>query len=311
MRFITIAMISALALGSTPALAWNSRGHMAVAAVAWDHLTPAAKARATALLKLNPYYSTWIQGVATADQDRVAFLKAATWSDDIKRDHTYIDDSYKPTDPASADITDYNDHKMHKGWHFIDYGFSPDGTPLEAPFPTNAVTQIAKAEDVIASTAATDSAKSYSLSWLLHLVGDIHQPLHATSRFTQALPHGDTGGNAIKACPATTDTCGPRDNLHGFWDDLVGDDLRPETLTPLLAHMPKASADELAVTAPNDWAEESFSIAQKSVYVSPVGTGTGPYHLTQAYRDNARAIAEQRIELAGERLAILINTKLK
>ncbi len=72
--------------------------------------------------------------MAAADRDRVAFLEAATWSDEIKNDSRYQRDSYTPTDPAAADITGYADLQMHRGWHFKDIAFSPDQTPLEDAF---------------------------------------------------------------------------------------------------------------------------------------------------------------------------------
>jgi hypothetical protein len=73
--------LSCAALWVVPAKAWGNFGHMEAAAVAWDQLTPAAKKEATRLLKLNPQYSTWIQGVLANQRDEVTFVKAATWSE--------------------------------------------------------------------------------------------------------------------------------------------------------------------------------------------------------------------------------------
>ena len=60
-----------------------------------------------------------------------------------------------------------------------------------------------------------------------------------------------------------------------------------------------------------DWIKESFDIAETTVYSGPIGTGDGPFPITQAYKDNAQKIAAERVELAGERLANLINNELK
>ena len=80
--------------------------------------------------------------------------------------------------------------------HFVDVPFSPDGTPLpEIPTP-NAQTRINDFRAVLASNSP-DALKSYDLSWLLHLVGDIHQPLHGTTRVTHSRPGGDDGGNGL------------------------------------------------------------------------------------------------------------------
>jgi len=76
----------------------------------------------------------------------------------------------------------------HKYWHFVDKPFSKDGTTHfpELPIP-NAQTQIDAFRAVLASNA-DDALKSYDLVWLLHLVGDVHQPLHASSRVSRAAP---------------------------------------------------------------------------------------------------------------------------
>src|ERR1700722_2727361 len=66
------------------ASAWNSAGHMMVAAVAYERLTPEAHARVSHLLQLNPDYSKWIEHASGADRDRIAFVMAATWPDEIK-----------------------------------------------------------------------------------------------------------------------------------------------------------------------------------------------------------------------------------
>jgi hypothetical protein len=311
MRKTVIVLVVAFAFNSAPAMAWNSRGHMTVAAVAWNHMTPAAKARASALLKLNPHYAKWTQGVAAADKDRVAFLEAATFPDEMKDDPSaYIRDGYTPTDPTAGDITGYADKHMHRGWHFINLPFSPDNTPLKEPFGTNAVTQTRKALDILADASASDDAKSYSLTWMLHLVGDLHQPLHATNRFTQAIPGGDTGGNAQTACPDTRVTCGERDSLHGFWDGAVGNRTTVASLKTLVNRLPAASSADLQVTDPQVWAEESLALAKCVVYQSPVGDDKGPFKLPASYRKAAGSLAEKRISLAGERLAILLNARL-
>jgi len=84
------------------------------------------------------------------------------------------------------------------------------------PHP-NAQTQIAAFRAVLASISNDpnlDKLKSYDLSWLLHLIGDVHQPLRSTTRVSTTKPDGDDGGNGVKlTSPA---------NLHTFWDDVLG-----------------------------------------------------------------------------------------
>lgn len=189
--------------------------------------------------------------------------------------------------------------------------FSPDGTPTEPPFGTNAITQIEKAAANLRSGSTSDAAKSYALVWIEHLVGDLHQPLHATSRCTAALSHGDTGGNAVHACSDTRTTCGDRDNLHSFWDDLSGKTNKLTSVDSYVARLKPADPRKVAISDPTRWADESEQLAQTYVYAAPVGTDQANYALTKAYRDTAKTVAASQIELAGERLAAALNSELR
>lgn len=310
MRLLLTSLALCAAAIPLQAHAWGNDGHMAVAAVAWNHMSPAARAHAAALLKLNPDYATMIAGAAPQDRDRIAFLRAATWPDMIKSSKAYKDDGYTPADPHAGDIADYTDMLMHKGWHFIDLPYSPDGTPTEPAFATNAVTQIAKAATNLGSAGASDQTKSYSLNWLLHLVGDIHQPLHATSRYTAGFPHGDVGGNKVHACLASAASCDKGDNLHKFWDDLPGKSDKVAAVDRYVATLRPADTTDVAVADPAAWAEESEKLAIAKVYTAPVGLADKVYRLTATYRRNAAALAAVRVELAGERLAAILNASL-
>src|SRR5437868_3514443 len=81
---LTAAVAATLVGAARPALAWNAHGHMLIAAVAWQDMTPAARARAGKLLKRNPMYSQWTAGVAKRQRAQVAFMRAATWPDLIR-----------------------------------------------------------------------------------------------------------------------------------------------------------------------------------------------------------------------------------
>jgi hypothetical protein len=147
-----------------PAQAWNNFGHMEAAAVAWSQLTPAAKTEASRLLKLNPQYSTWTSGVPDDQRDQIAFVKAATWPDEIKSLSDYHNDGDRngdiaPNTPEASQNIGYADHFRHKYWHFIDEPFSTDGTSLQQPVPPNAQTQVALFKTTLADTTATDDVR--------------------------------------------------------------------------------------------------------------------------------------------------------
>jgi hypothetical protein len=301
-----LGLLSVLCVGQGwpgSASAWDNFGHMTVAAVAWQHLTPAARAQTTKLLRLNPDYALWVSHEAPDQQDVIAFLRASTWPDAIKHEAGYIDDGEHPGPDASQNIG-YEDLREHRYWHYVDVPFSPDGTPLPGIPTPNAATRIADFRRVLADRAARDSLRSYDLVWLLHLVGDIHQPLHAVSRFTRELPEGDMGGNRIRLCAWPC-----REELHFFWDDVVGRGGPTEALA-LARELRTPAMNKMADTRVQDWVDESGQIARRIVYAPPIGPGAGPYALTPAYRERARLIARDQVALAGRRLAALLNTAL-
>jgi len=300
-----------------PAYAWDNFGHMAVAYVAYQQLTPTARARVNDLLSHNPKYSEWKgwvpAGTSAADTDMMVFMLAAQWADEIKGDSAYSDDGSNsgntPDGASSSQNTGYSDLLKHKYFHFVDTAFSTDGSALPAIPTPNAQERIALFRGVLASTS-DDLLKSYDLTWLLHLVGDVHQPLHCVTRVSTADPNGDSGGNAEKVkCTG----CAP--HLHTFWDDLLGTGSSAQAvILPVIKaakKLPAADATLAAESDEKDWIAESVQAAEQTAYKPPIGAGNGPFTLTTTYRNKAKALAKKRIALAGVRLANPINNELK
>jgi hypothetical protein len=299
------------------ACAWDSYGHMAVACVAYQQLTPQSQQRVNDLVKLNPEYQKWLSwtpgGTSQSDKDMMVFMLAATWPDEIKTNKSFTADGSDHGDrpegsPNPGANKGYGDMLMHKYWHFVDTPFTRDGTalpPLPAP---NAQERIALFRAVLSSTN-DDQLKSYDLVWLLHLVGDVHQPLHCATRVSNTDTNGDAGGNGVKlSCTG----CPP--NLHAFWDDLLGSGESSQVLPAVVTAAKRLPAPDPALAAKSDeknWVAESFQAAQANVYQPPVGTGDGPFSLSSSYEKNAKTLAAERIALAGARLANLINHELK
>jgi hypothetical protein len=318
-RFRLIAMILSLTVAfGTPAYGWDNLGHMAVAAVAYQQLKPAVKDRVDALLRLNPDRKNWLKLIpahTSADKRRtMVFMIAATWPDRIKSMSNYTDAASlpgsggnrpDPNDPRSSQNIGYADLLRHKYWHFVDEPFTQEpGTHLEPVPSPNALTQITTFRQVLASNRP-DALKSYDLSWLLHIVGDVHQPLHSAARFGAIHPHGDAGGNLVTVCdPGCV-------KLHAFWDDLLGTSDKPADALTVALSLAAAPAALANVADASKWVDESFQAAQQSVYVTPVGLGQGKFTLTQPYENNARALARERVALAGARLANILNNELK
>ena len=314
---LSAVVVLGSALGARPARAWDDFGHMEVAAAAFKKLNATAKQKVARLLKMNPRYTNWIVGARRGDEDRMAFMRAATWADSIKIDPRYKDDAQSA--PTAGQNVGYGDLLRHGYWHFIDQPFSPDGTPLvPAPAPTVA-TQIASFRTALAAPGTSDDVKSYDLVWLLHLVGDVHQPLHCVSRYDAGDLQGDRGGNLVRIMgntppPVCDDPryCpfGPPNELHAFFDDIAGAGYAVGSVETAADHLPAADAKLAAVSDEKVWIQEGLDLAQSSVYVSPIGVGDGPFSITAQYQKAAADLGRRRIALAGARLANLLNASL-
>lgn len=307
------ALLSFIDLPLTSAWAWWDEGHMQIAYVAYKHIDGPVKDKVDALLKLNKDYPKWVAGAADEKTAKIyAFVHAATWADDIKtKEYGYTRDS--ADSPTAGQNIGYADHNQHAYWHFKDIRFSSDGTP---PPPSDFVDAVTQSKLMIAalpaSSSASDDVRSYDLVWLLHLVGDLHQPLHAVSRFTKAIPNGDAGGNAETVIPATGETIA----LHAYWDRIFGGYSSPYGAVFDANDKDGLASIKVNITAaqisdPQAWAEESAALARQFAYAPPVSTGTNPVFLNREYETNARNIARSQAALAAARLANLLNGALK
>jgi hypothetical protein len=312
-RLIASTLLLTIVL-NVPSYGWGNVGHMAVAFVAYKKLNPQTRARADRLVRLNPFFNRWLgmipQGTPAAKRRMMLFMIAATWPDQIKGDPNHHSDgpnggNRPPNDGTAALNIGYSDMALHKYWHFIDIPFSQDGTALQDPPVPNAETQIDAFRAVIASDSA-DPLKSYDMVWLLHLVGDVHQPLHCTARFGQSQPNGDDGGNLVNVC---VPPCGIR--LHAFWDELFGSAMRPALAVNVGQGLPQAPLNMANDLDTSHWIQESFEAAKSKVYVPPIGLGAGSFTLTPAYRAAAMRVSRQRVALGGARLANILNKELK
>lgn len=311
-RFIALLLMVVVFSGWS--YGWSDSGHMTVAFVAYRNLTSQKRTRVDQLIRLNPRFHLWESmippNVSPQTRNGMLFMIAATWADQIKSDGQHVADgpnngNSPPPDHSGAANLGYSDPAMHKYWHFIDTPFSTDGTPLIAAETPNAKTQIIAFRNVLKSDSP-DELKSYDLVWLLHLVGDVHQPLHSAARFTHQLPQGDEGGNFVNIC---NPQCGIR--LHSFWDGLLGADASPTTVIHIGLSLPPADPMLVPDLDVDHWVKESFFLAKTEVYKSPIGPGNGPFLINPVYRANALAVARQRVALAGARLARILNLELK
>jgi hypothetical protein len=260
-------------------LAWIDTGHMVTAAIAERELTPEVRAEVHRLVKIG--------GTPRTD----SFWTASAWADDTRS-------------------------QENATWHYINLFFREDGKPAQGkPEPENAVWAIERFSKVLADRTRPDEERADALRYLIHFVGDVHQPLHAVARESDKHPTGDRGGNdfLIVSPPGL----GSR-NLHALWD--AGAGLFPRVQRPLTAEgeatvrriamelvwrHPLRSLPSVEQMDPMAWAEEGLVLAKEVVYNLEEGTQPSPEYL-----EKARAVAGERAALAGYRLGELLNRLL-
>lgn len=299
-RFVAVALALLLCATSTPTLGWNAAGHRLSAAIAWQGMAPATRTAVGRLLAAHPDHARWTARAGEGDAAYAAFLAASTWPDDIKRDRRFHDDDATPTAPLPG----FPDMARHRRWHYADFRLD-DGQrtgkgELDRRLPQLAAT--------LSNVRATTEARSHALPWLIHLVADAHQPLHVASRH-DADGDSDDGGNSLRV--ETPQHPRLREmSLHAYWDDLPGPPwLRGERLeaaaTTLLRALP-ADARAVAADLPA-WLAESRELARTVAYADLAGeTPT----ITEHYHARAQRTANERIILAGRRLARLLDALL-
>ncbi len=271
--------LAILVFSAMPALAWNSTGHRIVAAIAYDQLTPATRARVDDLIRRHPDYQLFLEFAPreSAARARAAFIAASTWADQIKFDQRF------------------KRKQTHADWHYINIGFSQDGTPLlDAPKP-NVVTALEQ---------LSRNLDPEALVWTIHLVGDIHNPLHTATRFTRQDPEGDRGGNSVYVQPGR--------NLHSYWDGLPGPDAADSAYVDNQARQLKGRPSSDLRQSFAEWAKEGVELAKKVVYAfgQGVGASSQPVRLSRSYQEDAKSLARVQLVTAGQRLAVLLNGQL-
>ncbi|MEW6282532.1 MAG: S1/P1 nuclease, partial [Candidatus Eremiobacterota bacterium] len=202
-------------------------------------------------------------------------------------------------------IRERGDRLSHATWHYVNL---PYAVGVEPPRPTsqeNVVWAIEHNRRILFDPGRSDRERAVALSWVLHLVGDVHQPLHACSRYAPDYPQGDRGGNDFLIRTGSTSI-----RLHSYWDAAAAmllDRPPPGRLRgmagELRASHPRASLPALADRRPSEWAAESRRLAETAAYEGVEFDRT----VTQEYAARARKVARERLVIAGYRLADLLN----
>ncbi len=276
----------ALAAAPVPALAWGPEGHEVVAAIARAELAPAIRAKVDAILATDPDTLTAPDMIARANW-------ADAWRD--------------------------GGHKETAAWHYVDIELDhPDvgaachdypsvsGPASAGPAEDCIVDKVGAFEAELADPAAAPGERLLALKYLLHFVGDMHQPLHSSDNH-------DKGGNCVRITLGEPRTL----NLHRYWDTNVIEEQDPDALHlagALRARITPQQRAEWAQGRPRDWAMQAFEVARRTAYTigSAPGcdTGAAPVALPAGYDAAARAAADLQLERAGVRLALVLTRDL-
>lgn len=296
--FLCVGLLALVGLHS-PTYAWDSAGHKVVAQIASDDLDAGSRA------------AHQVQAILRADprSGRGDFLWAAVWPDALKMNRSVRANSYNGMDVQGA--------PLDKPWHFVDIPYAYPASDVDTFIrmadktvdvhdenSANVVTAIRYYVDFLKQGNGSGQEKADALSWLVHLVGDVHQPLHCvtvTEPVNGYPPAGveDRGGNGFRLLGVK------QRNLHAFWDDRMdpnGGGLTDEEVIDSAGAL--ESAYPLEQDQPDDplvWARESYAF-RTFAYSTPEHQKPDT-----AYVSKASEIGKHRVATAGHRLAMLLN----
>lgn len=248
-RALVAPLAIALAVSATPSFAWGAQGHEAIGIVADRALNPAARQRVNAILALEP-------GATLAS--------ISTWADQTRDQST-------------------------GAWHYVNMPRGSDCVyqlPRDCPNGQCVVEALNAQVQRLATT--TGSEQLEALKYVVHFVGDVHQPLHAGFA-------DDRGGNTYQL-----QAFGRGTNVHALWDSGLIRNMSPDSaaLARLVSSLP---TPPLSLDfAPAQWAAESCRIASRPDFYPG-------RRLESSYIDTFEPLAQQRLLLAGLRLATLLN----
>ena len=253
MKNLFLSLLLVLAY-SPAAFSWGRTGHRIVGEIAQRNLTPKTLKE--------------IKKIAGTED----LSKLSTWPDEIR------------SDPKMTFTASWHYASIPTGKTYFDQKRSKEGDVIEALY---------RFEDIIRNPKTTSADKLDALRFLVHFLGDLHQPLHVGLA-------EDRGGNSIRVKWFKTET-----NLHTVWDEELID-FEKLSFTEYSNYLNHYSKDELANWKKGtyiDWAQESQDLRPK---VYDLGTSEVP-NLSYEYNYKVKPVIEMRLKQAGLRLSFVLN----
>ena len=278
------AVVIACLLFSGNAFPWGQQGHKLVGEIASNYLTPEASQQVSAILQGD-------LGANGKPSGRTTLGEVASWPDEIRG---------KPAAQGKD------------GWHFEDIPVCGNASPDQiCPQGNCASAQLARLSEVLRNPQAAARDRNEALKWVVHLMGDIHQPLHAAD-------NKDHGGNTVKVSflGKRTGTDGRPLNLHKIWDVQIVERVVADRGGEAAFLGRTTTPEEVNAWAGGsvlDWMQESNALARDVVYAKlPTGfsCGTQPTAteaIDRNYYAEAGPVVELQLWKAGVRLASLLN----
>ena len=273
-----LALLLGLSVPCAPALAWAALGHPLIGELAQRHLTPAASAQVSALL---------------AGQREPTLAGVAYWADALRSQ-----------DPAT--------YKRTAPWHYLNAkgGGCDFQLARDCPDGNCVVGAIEKQRAILADASQPREARRDALKFIVHFVGDVHQPMHASS-------HTDAGGNGFQVSLRTDlepEAYARKQyvdgimgtNLHSVWDYYILGEKRlgVQAYAERLDALPWPPMGGGPPSPPLAWATESCRLVDaRKLYPDS-------HKMDRGYMDAMRPLAEQRLRQAAYRLATLLNDTL-
>jgi S1/P1 nuclease len=304
-KILTWIVIVAFLAVPQSSYGWHDAGHRMVARIAWDNLDPHVRQQLVDLLMQAPSDSCLRELLPNngplEQRQRQFFVAAATWPDKVRpknsQDHRIC--------------TKYN----NPDWHFVDHFWSgTSGDPNDPPHDrnihiaeTNAAERLALFRNLVNSSLPAEE-RAIMLGWMLHLVGDIHQPLHTSGRVTtfHGESAGDRGGNHFKL--------GFGQDLHSYWDGIIEFHSPPhENFDAYVDRISRELEDAFPLASfdgtlepgnINAWVLESLQKAKDNAYPKTLKRNQSP---SGEYEKNTFDVSRKSIAESGYRLANLLN----
>jgi S1/P1 Nuclease len=286
LRNSCVIFFAVATLASAHVEAWGDLGHRVTALIAYRHLTPRARSALDTLLRSD--------GDTLTAQD---FAGRATWADKYRSAHR---------ETAAWHFVDVEiDHPDLAGACF-DFPALDEGQPASVgPARDCVVNKIDEFTAELRSAATAPAERLLALKFLIHFIGDVHQPLHAAD-------HHDRGGNCIGlALPH-----GQAANLHGYWDVDVVEALgrsAEQIADRLDLRPPHPQQENWAKGTARNWAMESFELGRRDVYAlpsRPTCARGGSVALSREYAARAQEDAATQLLKAAIRMAAVLNQAL-